>query len=257
MNENIPAEQPSPGEPPRGAISPKLTTTTRLEHGLLAPMRDGTRLSLDLIRPDLPGPLPVVLVRTPYDKVLERSAKSDFYETLAQRGYIIAVQDCRGRFNSDGEFFPYINEPDDGYDSVEWVAAQDWCDGNIGMTGGSYVGQTPWFAAARKPPHLKAIVPFVSPPGNLFRNEPIFNGVFLLTMSEWMRNMGRRAYQEVDFMSLFTEDQDYFDVFPLASVPEAAGAPSPWWDEMTRHPNFDDFWKQGPTTTGPTSRFRL
>lgn len=208
-------------------------------------MRDGTRLSVDLIRPELPGPLPVVLVRTPYDKVLERSAKSDFYETLAQRGYIIAVQDCRGRFNSDGAFFPYINELDDGYDSVDWVAAQDWCDGNIGMTGGSYVGQTSWFAAARNSPHLKVIVPFVSPPGTLFRTEPIFNGVFLRAMSEWMRDMGRRAYQKADFTSIFTEDQSYFDVFPLGSVPAAAGAPNSWWDEMMRHPNCDDFWKQG------------
>ena len=95
---------------------------------------------------------------------MERSGK-DFYEKLAQRGYIVAVQDVRGRFNSDGEFFPYFNEHDDGYDTVEWIAAQDWCDGNIGMTGGSYVGQTPWFAASRRPPHLKAIVPIVSPPG--------------------------------------------------------------------------------------------
>jgi uncharacterized protein len=106
MNEDVPADQPAPGEPPRGEISPKVTGGIRVEHGVLAPMRDGARLSLDLIRPDLDGPLPVVVVRTPYDKVLERARKSDFYTSLAQRGYIVAIQDCRGRFNSDGEFFP-------------------------------------------------------------------------------------------------------------------------------------------------------
>ena len=146
MNKDVPAENASPGEPPRGDISPRVTSETRVQHNLRVPMRDGVELSLDLVRPDIEGRLPVVLVRTPYDKVGERSGK-DFYEKLAQRGYIIAVQDVRGRFNSDGEFFPYFNEHDDGYDTVEWIAAQDWCDGNIGMTGGSYVGQTQWFAA--------------------------------------------------------------------------------------------------------------
>ena len=138
-----------------------------------------------------------MLVRTPYDKVMERSGK-EVYEKLAQRGYIVAVQDVRGRFNSDGEFFPYFDEHDDGYDTVEWIAAQDWCDGNIGMTGGSYVGQTQWFAASRRPPHLKAIVPIVSPPGNLWRNEPIYGGCFLLRhgrvdRSAWGCAPGRSA----------------------------------------------------------------
>jgi putative CocE/NonD family hydrolase len=245
MSEDVPAEQQSPGEPPRGEISPEIAKKTRIEHGLLVPMRDGARLSLDLIRPEVAGPLPVVLVRTPYDKVLERSRKDQFYEKLARRGYIVAVQDCRGRFNSDGDFFPYFNELDDGYDTVEWVAEQDWCDGNIGMAGGSYVGQTQWFAAVRTPPHLKAIVPVASPPGNLFRNEPIFNGAFLVPMGEWMRDMGRRSYQKLDFMSIFQEEQDYFEALPLADLPARAGAPTPWWDEMMRHPNFDDFWRQG------------
>lgn len=245
MSEDVPADNAAPGEPPRGDISPKIATKTRLEHGLLVPMRDGARLSLDLVRPEVPEPLPVVLVRTPYDKVLERSRKSDFYVSLAQRGYIVAVQDCRGRFNSDGEFFPYFSELDDGYDTVEWIAAQEWCDGNVGMTGGSYVGQTQWYAAARNPPHLKAIVPAVSPPGNLFRNEPISNGVFLLAFGEWMRDMGRRAFQNSDFLNIFTEDQSYFDALPLADLPRQAGSPSAWWDEMMQHPNFDDFWKRG------------
>jgi putative CocE/NonD family hydrolase len=239
------AEVASPGEPPRGDISPKLTSTTRLEHGLLVPMRDGTRLSLDLIRPELPQPLPVVLARTPYDKVLERSRREDFYVSLAQRGYIVAVQDCRGRFNSDGAFFPYFDEIDDGYDTVEWIGAQEWCDGNVGMTGGSYVGQTQWFAALRNPPHLKAIVPAVSPPGDLFTNEPVWNGIFLLAFGEWMRDMGRRSFQNSAFMDIFTEDQAYFDALPLADLPRQAGSASAWWDEMMQHPNFDEFWKRG------------
>lgn len=245
MNEDVSAEKPTTGEPPRGEISAQVTTNTHVEHGVLTPMRDGTWLSMDLIRPDVQGALPVVLVRTPYDKVGDRSHKDDLYTKLTRRGYIVAVQDCRGRFNSDGEFFPYFNELDDGYDTVEWVAAQDWCDGNVGMTGGSYVGQTQWHAAVRNPPHLKAIVPIVSPPSSLFRNEPIFNGVFLVPMGEWMCDMGRRAFQQADLGQIYTEDQSYFEALPLSDLPQKAGAASPWWDEMMLHPNFDDFWKRG------------
>lgn len=173
-------------------------------------MRDGAELALDLVRPDVDHPLPVVLIRTPYDKTLTRDGREAQYRKLAERGYVVAVNDCRGRFNSDGDFFPYINEADDGYDTVEWIAEQDWCDGNIGMLGASYVGQTQWFAASRVPPHLKAIVPIASPPSTLWRNEPIFNGVFLMGLGEWMVWMGRRSWQVAGAgRGIFSEQQDY------------------------------------------------
>ena len=238
-----PAEQAASGEPPRGPVSPRLTSTTRITHNLRVPMRDGVELAVDLLRPELPGPLPVVLLRTPYDKMLTRS---DVYEKLAQRGYIIAFGDCRGRFNSDGVFRPYFDEADDGYDTVEWIAAQDWCDGNVGMTGGSYVGQTQWYAASQRPPHLKAIVPFVSPPSTMWRNEPIFGGCFLLPMAEWALGMGLRSWQVPDFATpLFAEQQDYYDALPLSSLPDRAGMSCAWWDDMMQHPVYDDFWRQG------------
>ncbi len=238
-----PAERAASGEPPRGPVSPRLTGTTRITHNLRVPMRDGVELAVDLLRPELPGPLPVVLLRTPYDKVLTRS---DVYEKLAQRGYIIAFGDCRGRFNSDGVFRPYFDDAADGYDTVEWIAAQNWCDGNVGMTGGSYVGQTQWYAASRRPPHLKAIVPFVSPPSTLWRNEPIFGGCFLLPMAEWALGMGLRSWQVPDFVTpLFAEQQDYYDALPLSSLPDRAGMSCAWWDDMMQHPAYDDFWRQG------------
>jgi uncharacterized protein len=245
VSEDVAAEHASPGEPPRGEISPRLTSSTRIVHNLRVPMRDGAELALDLLRPELRGPLPVVLVRTPYDKVLARSRKDNFYEHLAQRGYVVAFNDCRGRFNSDGVFRPYFDEADDGHDTVEWIAGQDWCDGNIGMTGGSYDGQTQWFAASRRPPHLKAIVPFVSPPSTLWRNEPIFGGCFLLPTSEWGVGMGMRSWQVPDFLNLFSEQKDYFEAMPLSSLPERAGMSCAWWDAWMEHPTFDDFWRQG------------
>ena len=234
------------GRPPVGAISELVTTRLRAELGLRLPMRDGTMLALDYWRPDVPGPLPVVLVRTPYDKVLEFDRNQDLYRNLAQRGYIVAFNDCHGRFNSDGVFTPYFDEADDGYDTVEWVASQDWCDGNVGMTGRSYSGQTPWFAASRTPPHLKAIVPFASPPSTLWRNEPFFGGAFMLSaLGGWMIGMGRRSWQDPQFIREFSNESDYFDELPVASLPAHAGVRSEWWDEMMQHPSYDDFWKRG------------
>jgi uncharacterized protein len=245
MSEDLAAENAAAGEPPRGEISSRLTSNTRLIHNLRVPMRDGIELALDVLRPDLPGAFPVVLVRTPYDKVLARTRKAAFHARLAQRGYIVAFNDCRGRFNSDGVFWPYFGEADDGYDTIEWIAAQDWCDGNVGMTGGSYVGQTQWFAASGRPPHLKAITPFVSPPSTLWRNEPILGGCLLLPISEWMIGMGLRSWQVPDFNSLHSEQQDYFEAMPLSALAARADVSCAWWDAWMDHPTFDDFWKQG------------
>ena len=93
----------------------------------MTPMRDGVLLAMDLICPVADGAYPVVLVRTPYNKVQSRTR---FLEELALRGYIVAIQDTRGRDNSDGEFFPYRTDRADGFDTVEWIADQPWCDGN-------------------------------------------------------------------------------------------------------------------------------
>ena len=124
---------------PTSAISQPITSKTDAVYDLRVPMRDGIELSLDLIRPDTPGPYPVVLARTPYDKA---NINLPFHHDLARRGYIIAYNDIRGRFNSDGDFTPYVHDTDDGYDTIEWIAAQEWCDGNIGMSGGSCVART-------------------------------------------------------------------------------------------------------------------
>ena len=87
----------------------------------------------------------------------------------ARRGYAVAVQDCRGRFGSEGVWEPFLNEPKDGYDAIEWLAAQPWSNGKVGMIGGSYVGWVQWWAASQHPPHLVTIIPNVSPP------DPFYN----------------------------------------------------------------------------------
>lgn len=243
MNPATHAAIAQPGEPPRGETSRVLTGAIKVTKNLRVPMRDGVELALDLVRPDVPGPLPVVLMRTPYDKV--NGHQSPLNVQLAQRGYIVALNDCRGRFNSDGVFTPYRGEYEDGYDTVEWIAAQDWCDGNVGMFGGSYAGQTCWYAASARPPHLKAIVPMCSPPSSLWRNEPLFNGCFMMCLAEWMTGIGARSFQIPDFVNTSTRQQPYFHALPFASLAERAGTSSRWWDEMMEHPVLDEFWRHG------------
>lgn len=228
---------------PTGEVSPA-RYTWKLSRDVLAPMRDGVMLAMDVLKPDAAGPFPVVLIRTPYDKValFHSSQSRPFLEDLARRGYVVAIQDCRGRYNSDGAFDPYRQEHADGFDTVEWLAAQPWCDGNVGMMGRSYVGQTPWFAASQAPKALKAIVPIASPPGHAFLNEPFWGGVLLLAMSEWLCAMGRRCTQFPGMPGLFTQEQPYFEPLPTARIAAASGTSSPWWNAWTSHPTYDDYW---------------
>jgi uncharacterized protein len=221
-----------------------MTSSFEVRQNLRVPMRDGVELALDVMLPAGPGPFPVVLYRTPYDKVKCRYGPATLPELLVRNGYAVALNDCRGRFNSDGVFRPYLDEADDGYDTVEWVAAQDWCDGNVGMTGGSYVGETQWYAASRRPPSLKAIVPVSSGPGTLWQNEPVNNGCLRLPMAEWMVVMGHRSSHAVDW-ELWSADQDYFGALPLSVLPDEAGVTSAWWDEWMAHPTYDSYWEKG------------
>ena len=135
------------------------------------PMRDGIRLSADVYLPDEgDGPWPVLLARTPYDNNLLWEVGCFW----AQNGYVYVAQDVRGRYDSDGDFVPWDNETDDGYDTLEWIGQQPWCDGNVGMTGGSYLGQVQWQAAFTQHPLLKAICPRVM--GNNLWDSPHYQG---------------------------------------------------------------------------------
>src|SRR5512146_1518614 len=134
------------------------TYTVVVRTGVEAKMRDGTILRADIYRPNAPGTFPVLLQRTPYDKRNERS----FGLKAASRGYVVVVQDVRGRYTSDGEWYPFKNESNDGYDTVEWVATLPYSNGKVGMFGGSYVGATQMLTAIAHPPHLSGICPVVT-----------------------------------------------------------------------------------------------
>jgi len=133
-----------------------------IEYDVPATMRDGVVLRADVYRPTTGGPWPVLLTRLPYGKNQPLLAAMMDPAGKARRGFIVVVQDTRGRFTSDGEWEPWTYETDDGYDTVRWAAALPDSNGSVGMYGPSYLGNTQWMAALAKPPELKAISPMVT-----------------------------------------------------------------------------------------------
>src|SRR5664279_2737670 len=125
-----------------------------IERSVPIPMRDRIKLYGDIFRPDTDIPVPVILSRTPYGKqsIANHSLTIDAFRA-AEAGYAVIFQDIRGRFASDGEFYPFHTEIEDGYDTIEWCARQPWSSGAVGMTGGSYMGSTQWMSALAQPPH--------------------------------------------------------------------------------------------------------
>ena len=131
-------------------IVPLIEAQVVVERGVKATMRDGTVLRADVYRPSAEGRYPVLLQRTPYNK----SGGVDAGYRMAAAGYVAIIQDVRGRFTSEGEWYPFLHESQDGYDTVEWAASLPYSNGKVGMFGGSYVGATQMLTAIAHPPHL-------------------------------------------------------------------------------------------------------
>lgn len=156
------------------------TFTPKTESKVMVPMRDGVELAADIARPTAEGKFPAIVIRTPYG----RAASLIEGSWWASRGYVLVAQDVRGRGDSKGDWAPFMPERLDGYDTIDWVAKQPWCNGKVGMIGGSYLGMTQWQAAVEKHPALKCIVPQVSPP-DMFFNIPYDHGIPFLFGSIW------------------------------------------------------------------------
>src|SRR5215831_15645352 len=157
-------------------------------------MRDGVVLCADVWRPEVPAPVPALLQRTPYDRTVALIPPSGIdVERAVDAGYAVVCQDVRGLNGSKGEFYPFVAEGGDGHDTVEWLAAQDWCDGSVGMVGRSYPATCQWLAAAERPPSLKAICPVVTG-SDFFRGWVYQGGAFQLGFNLfWAWMMGERG----------------------------------------------------------------
>jgi uncharacterized protein len=196
-------------------------------------LRDGITLSADLV---LPGqlPAPAVVIRTPYGKAGERQARRN--TSLAEAGYGGVHVDVRGRGDSEGNFQPYRNDGPDGADVIAWVAAQDWCTGDVATYGGSYGGRIQWLTALERPPALRAMVCLVTP-SDPFVEWP--TGLPTPMHINWFRLTDARMPQ-------FLDDVDWMAVYghrPMATMDEAAGFVSPGWREELRHRTVDEWWE--------------
>ena len=212
------------------------------ERHVAAKMRDGVTLRADIYRPKAEGKFPVLLVRTPYDK----TNSMEFGLRAAARGYVVVEQDVRGRFESEGEWYPFKNETQDGYDTVEWAAALPYSNGKVGMFGGSYVGATQFLAALAKPPHLSGICPNVTASnyhdgwtyqGGAFEqwfNESWSTGLAMNTMRRRVES-GGDALGGTKVLPLIS--------YPVLEAPSASGV-AKYFTDWLAHPDFDSYWKQ-------------
>ena len=202
-----------------------------VEKNVPIPMRDGVKLYANIYKPKAEGKFPVILTRLPYGKDEYYCFMPAFGKFWAGKGYIFVAQDVRGKFCSEGEFDPLINEVEDGYDTLEWIAGQSWCDGNIGMEGESYYGYTTWAGAVSGHPNLKCISPMNTAMD--FHSAIFQNGAFTLqTMGLYPILMHGKTYQNI-----LRVNRTHL---PLITIDDAAGIPTPRYDMLLKHPFRDD-----------------
>lgn len=203
--------------------------------------RDGVTLRADIYRPQVDGKFPVLLQRAPYDKrIYVKEAL-----LAAQRGYVYIVQDSRGRFASDGEWYPFRDEGRDTYDAVEWAAALPYSNGKVAMTGISYVAVPQLLGAMTAPPHLVAIYPGIT--ASDYHEHWVYHGG---TLSQSFSQGWSQYFTQSEVMRRATKLQSP----PLTgAAPAAEWAPlesfsttnlAPWFRDWIAHPSFDDYWRQ-------------
>jgi putative CocE/NonD family hydrolase len=203
-------------------------------------------LRADIFRPGAPGKYPVLLQRTPYNRAASPDFSQEFDFRAAARGYIVVVQDCRGRYGSEGEWYPFKHEAQDGYDTIEWAAALPYANGKVGMFGGSGEGISQMQAAITSPPHLAGLFPFITA-SNYHDGWTYQGGAFELWFNQnWVSGLlldtlSRRALKEADPTKGIAK-------LPVSSYPPAELARfddvAPYYADWLAHPSYDDYWKQ-------------
>ncbi len=239
-----------------------------VEHDVRVAMRDGVRLSQDIYRPAhgtrlIDGPLPVLLERTPYDKTgirdSERTAadpqpwtRVQLASWFARHGYVVIVQDCRGRHASEGRFTKYLDEAEDGFDTIEWTTRQRWYGGAIGMFGLSYSAHTQTSVAALRPPGLKAMVLDCGGLANGYRTGVRHGGAFEMKQATWaFRHARQSAVNAQDTQAVAAMDREdlaeWFRVWPW----KRGHSPLRWvptyedyFFEQWERGRFDAYWQQ-------------
>jgi uncharacterized protein len=231
-----------------------------VERDLIVPTRDGVLLAADLYRPDGPGPFPVLLERTPYDKSAasrsERTAadarprsRAEIAAYFVGHGYAVDYQDCRGRYHSGGRFTKYMSEAEDGFDTVVWLQHQPWCNGRVGTFALSYAAHTQAALGCLDPPGLAAQFLDCGGFSNAYRSGIRHGGAFDLKQATWAyRNALADARDPAVKAALAAQDiGTWFRRMPWHKGDSPVSAAPEYEDylfEQWSHGVFDDYWKQ-------------
>jgi putative CocE/NonD family hydrolase len=213
--------------------TPDVYETVEVEKDVPIPMRDGVKLCANIHKPKAEGKFPVILTRLPYGKDEYYCFMPAIGKHWAKKGYICVVQDARGKWNSEGEWDPLVNETADGYDTLDWIAKQPWCDGKIGMFGVSYFGYTQWAVASLNHPNLKCIAP----------------GTIATDMYEWIYTNGAfrmQAYAGWAYEMNSKTSNNHFRLnywhLPLITMDDEAGVTCDYYKDVIKHPFRDSYW---------------
>jgi uncharacterized protein len=207
----------------------------RYQFNVTVPMRDGVRLAANIYRPASEGRHPVLLVRTPYGKEGEQDNAIFFVE----RGYAVVAQDTRGRNDSDGDWYPFRHEGEDGHDTIEWAARQPWSSGQVVTMGASYLGMVQWLAAREGSSALAGMIIRVSP-ADLYL-DLVHPGGASGNLLPWALTMGRRTFMRRE-LTLVSWPR-LLDHLPVVEAPRLAGFEPPFFRDWIEHAARDEYWK--------------
>jgi putative CocE/NonD family hydrolase len=221
-----------------------------VERNVAARMRDGVALRADVYRPEAGGSFPVLLMREPYDKNTAQTGSGYNHPAWwARHGWVVVVQDCRGRFRSEGEFYPFVNEARDGYDTVEWAARLPGADGRVAMYGFSYPGATQLLAATERPPSLVAICPGMT--ASQYYEGWTYNGgaLALAFAANWAAGLAlytaisSHDAAGIDRLEALLGSAGWFGHLPLVEPPGLSREDAPYYFDWIEHPSYDEYWR--------------
>ncbi len=222
-----------------------------IERNVPCRLRDGVILYADVYRPEAPDPLPVILMRVPYDKTQAETVTYAHPSWYARHGYLVVIQDTRGRWTSEGRFYPFLNEAEDGYDTIEWAARLRGANGRVGMYGFSYAGATQLLPATLRPPSLVTVCPGLT--ASQYYEGWTYNGgaLALAFAAYWATNLaqvGARSARDdtafADLTAAFLGAPEWYGHLPLREYPPLANEFATFFTDWLAHPTYDDYWRR-------------